>query len=220
MPITGGKKKTRPHGTLTNANSEVLYRRNNILLTTSVYCWHKFLNWYKTHSWMLKNNNKLLAEKKTLSVSEGVQLNTLKLFSAKCFNIFLHYPWKIILEPIQYFYANNALILLQKCNLSFKAPKNQHAFFIFLKKVLVCSIRHLHTHRKFFSEKYFIIFFNVQGKCVLYQFKYFILTIHRCCHKILFISVKDFRTWISKSFMRPRFFLPTFNIKLLNFVIN
>ena len=31
-------KKTRPHETLTNAYSKVLYRINNIFLTTSAYC--------------------------------------------------------------------------------------------------------------------------------------------------------------------------------------
>ena len=35
-------KETRPHETLTTlANSNLLYRMKNIILTTSVYCWNK-----------------------------------------------------------------------------------------------------------------------------------------------------------------------------------
>ena len=87
---------------------------------------------------MLKNNNKLFCQKNFFSLSEGGQLNTLKLFLANCFIIFLKHTLQIIFEPIQHLIANNALILLQKCYLYCKAPKNQQAFFILLNKVLVC----------------------------------------------------------------------------------
>ena len=57
-----------------------------------------------------------------------------------------------------------------------------------------------------FGEIIYYFFFNIHEKCVLYQFKNFISTIHWCCQKIWFISVKYFKISISKSFMRPHFF--------------
>ena len=92
---------------------------------------------------LLKNNNKLFCQN-FFCVSEGVPLNTLKLFSAN------------------YFWTNltcfNALILLQKCNFYCKAPKNPHAFFILTRKSFsVFNRAPSHTHWKFFLAKYFII---------------------------------------------------------------
>ena len=118
-------------------------------------------------------------------------------------------------EPIQYFYANNVLILLQKYHFCCKAPKNQQAFFHFAEKSFSVFNREPSHSLKVFSSSFFrqnilLFFFNVHEKCVLYQFKYFISTIHRCCHKILFISVMNIRICISKSFMRSRFLLPPF----------
>ena len=117
------------------------------------------------------------------------------------FYYFLPHPWQIIFEPIQYFYAKNALILLHKCNFYCKAPKNQHAFFIVLKKVLVCSIGYLHTGKIFYN------FFSTFVTSVFWISSN--ITIHRCCHKILFISEKTFLICVIKSFMRPRFFFIT-----------
>ena len=114
---------------------------------------------------MLTNNNKLFCQKKNFLCVWRCPIGHSKtFFLAKCFIIFLQHPWKIIFEPIQYLWANNALILLQKCISYCKAPTNQHAFFISLKKDWVCSVGHLNIHWNFFSAKYFIIFFQRSWK--------------------------------------------------------
>ena len=95
-------------------------------------------------------------------------------------------------EPIQYLYANNALILFKKYNFSVFNRAPSHTESLFQLNIL-------------------LFFFNVHKTFFLYQFQNFISTIHRCCHKILFFSVKYFRICISKSFTRPRFFYNPFS---------
>ena len=112
-------------------------------------------------------------------------------------------------NQFNFFYANNAMLFLQKCKYYCKSPKNPHAFFIFPKKSFIVFNRAPSHTLKVFFGKIFYYFFNVHKMCFLHQFKNFIIPIHRCCHKILFISVKYFRICIIKSFMRSRFCLTT-----------
>ena len=55
-----------------------------------------------------------LKKKKTFSVSEGALLNTLQLFSAKCFNNFFKHPYKNYFLPIPDFQPKNSLMLSQQ----------------------------------------------------------------------------------------------------------
>ena len=75
----------------------------------------------------------------------------------------------------------------------------------------MCSIGNLHTHWKFFFfAKMFYNFFSPYMKSLFcINSKKIISTIHRCCQKTLFISVKYLKMCISKSFMRPRFLFTT-----------
>ena len=93
-----------------------------------------FLNWYKTHfSWMLKQNNKLFCKKKSL-VCLRCPIEQSKTFFWQNVLYFFSASMKNYFESIQYFYANDTLILLQKCSFYCKAPLNLHAFFILPKK--------------------------------------------------------------------------------------
>ena len=101
----------RPHETLTNANSKVLYRMNNIFFWQH-QCIVKifFLNGYKIHFiWMLKINNELFCQR---CLIEHPKKKIWQIF----FIIFCQRPWKIIFEPLQYF-------LHKQCNFYCKAPK-------------------------------------------------------------------------------------------------
>ena len=110
---------------------------------------------------------KELFENSAFSVSEGVLLNTLKLFSAKCFLIFLNIYQKLFWTN-SIFFANNALILFQKYNFYCKAPKKFHAFLILPKKSFsVFNRAPSHTLKVFFS-KIFYFFFSMSITSVFY----------------------------------------------------
>ena len=149
-------------------------------------------------------------------MSEGALLKKLIIFSAKCFIIFFQHPWKNYFLPIQDFYRNNELMKFYKYNFYCKASKNSHAFFILQKKVLVSSIGHHQTHWKFFRQNYLSLFFYVCEKCVFYEFKIFISTIHWCWQIISLISLKYLKICISEIFMRPRFLLTTLYVQSKN----
>ena len=131
------KKKTRPHETLTNANSKVLYRIKNIILRHQCIVKIKIVNWYKAHfSCILKNNNNLFCWKKTLLVCLKVDFtkkfrqNFYFFFSTFMQNKFLTNSW---------FLTKTMHWCCYKKVISHKTPTNMHWLFILTKKkVLVC----------------------------------------------------------------------------------
>ena len=174
-------------------------------MTTFVYCWNKICELIQNTLFMnvKKITIKYFAWKKKFSLCEGDLLNTLKLFSAK---------WKmhadfLVLYSINHIFVTRSvpknIELVQKLFFMDDAKKNKK----FGKKKNLCVQLDTFRHTKrFFWQNNLLLFFNIHEKCVLYQFKKFIITIHWCRQQNIIYSVKYFRIGNCKSFMRPRFF--------------
>ena len=106
-------------------------------MTTSAYFQNKSFELIKNTLFMgvVKKIINNFAEKKTFSVSEGAQLNTLKLFLANCFIIFFQHWWKVCFVSIKKFNFDNTLMLSKSiiyfCTIFISKSFMRPRFFLF-----------------------------------------------------------------------------------------